>query len=92
VSLGDYPIHPELLNVAGMLALCPNCQGLANAIGLSGIDIPDFLRQLWRHLYHSSSRQIISENAIDDIGLPKKTSDSLRSVPSHRPQRSMTTR
>jgi hypothetical protein len=91
MSLGVHPIQPELLDVAEMLALCPNCQGLANAIGLSGIDIPDFLRQLWPHLYHSSSRRIISENAIDDIRLPNPL-DSVRHASSHLPQRSVTAR
>lgn len=57
VSLGVHPIQRELLNVVEMLALCPNCRELANANGLSGIDIPDFLRHLWHHLYHSSSKQ-----------------------------------
>jgi len=91
MSLGVYPIQPELLDVVEMLALCPNCQGLANATGLSGIDIPDFLRQLWRHVYHSSSRRIIPENAIDDIRLPKPP-DSLRRASSHLPHRSVTMR
>jgi hypothetical protein len=91
VSLGVHPIRPELSNGTGMLALCANCQRLANAIGLSGIDIPDFLRQLWRHLYHSSSKELISENAIDDIGLPKPP-DSLRHASSYLPHQSMTTR
>jgi hypothetical protein len=77
VSLGVHPIQPELSNAAGMLALCPNCRGLANTLGLSGTDIPDFLRQLWRHIYHSSSKQIISGNAMDDIRL-RKPPDSLR--------------
>jgi hypothetical protein len=87
-SLRVHPIQPELLDAAGMLALCPNCQGLANANGLTGIDIPDFLRHLWRHLYHSSSKPIISENAID-IRLPKPPG-SLQHPSSQLPHRSVT--
>lgn len=90
-SLRVHPIRPELQNGAGMLALCPNCRELASANGLDGIDIPDFLRHLWRHLYHSSSKPIIPEKAIGDIRLPKRP-DSLRHASSHLPHRSVTTR
>src|ERR1700723_439944 len=36
VSLGLHPIQPEFSNGTRMLALCANCQRLANANGLKG--------------------------------------------------------
>ncbi len=53
VTLEIHQICPGASDTAGMLALCPNCLELANAFQLSGAHIPDFLRQLWRHLHHS---------------------------------------
>ncbi len=55
VTLEIHEICPGASDIAGMLALCPNCRELANAFHLSGAHIPDFLRQLWRHLHHSTS-------------------------------------
>jgi hypothetical protein len=55
VTLEIHQIQSGASDVAGMLALCPNCRELANALGLCGVHIPDFLRQLWCHLHHSVS-------------------------------------
>jgi hypothetical protein len=71
VTLEIHQIQPGASDVAGVLALCPNCRELANARGLSGIHIPDFLRQLWCHLHHSVPRTdptlTLLESTVEDV-------------------------
>jgi hypothetical protein len=51
VSLNIHQITTGSSHVDGVLTLCISCQALANNLELKGVDIPDFLRQLWRHLH-----------------------------------------
>jgi hypothetical protein len=54
VTLEIHPIGPGVSEIDGLLALCPSCRALANAFQLESSNITDFLRQLWRHLHHST--------------------------------------
>ncbi len=73
VTLEIHQICPGASDMAGMLALCPNCRELANAFQLSGDHIPDFLRQLWRHLHHSVPQrgkvQVLAKDAVAGVPL-----------------------
>jgi hypothetical protein len=68
VTLEIHQICPGASEIAGMLALCPNCRELANAFQLSAAHIPDFLRQLWRQLHHSTGPiQTITAGAVAEV-------------------------
>jgi hypothetical protein len=56
VTLEVHPIEPEVSEIDGLLTLCPSCRALANVFQLTDANIPDFLRQLWRHLHHSAPK------------------------------------
>jgi hypothetical protein len=51
VSLNIHQITTGFSHVDGVLTLCISCQVLANNLELKAVTIPDFLRQLWRHLH-----------------------------------------
>ena len=50
-SLTIHKITTGPPNLNETLTLCISCRTLAKKLGLEGIDIPDFLRQLWCHLH-----------------------------------------
>jgi hypothetical protein len=75
VTLDVHPIHPEASEVDAMLSLCPSCRELANTLHLSSSHIPDFLRQLWGQLLHSTpttgTTQKNFKSAVDSTLLPQ---------------------
>ena len=81
VTLEIHQICPGASDITGMLTLCPNCRELANAFQLSGTHIPDFLRQLWRHLHHSTPNmgplQTITAGADTEV-LSQQSQDRFR--------------
>lgn len=68
VTLEIHQICPGASDIAGMLALCPNCRELANTFQLSGDHIPDFLRHLWRHLHHSTPNASPTRTIAEGVG------------------------
>jgi hypothetical protein len=52
VTIKIYPINPDASQVKDLVTLCISCRILARNFDLTGIDIPDFLRFLWKHLHH----------------------------------------
>lgn len=68
VTLEIHQICPGASDISAMLALCPNCRELANAFHLSGAHVPDFLRQLWRHLHHSTSNAGPTQTTAEGAG------------------------
>jgi 5-methylcytosine-specific restriction endonuclease McrA len=51
VPLKIHQIRPGASQVEDVLTLCVSCRILARNLELQGLDIPDFLRLLWRHLH-----------------------------------------
>jgi 5-methylcytosine-specific restriction endonuclease McrA len=51
VTLKIHHIRPGSSQVEDVLTLCLSCRALARNLELKGVDIPDFLRYLWRHLH-----------------------------------------
>jgi 5-methylcytosine-specific restriction endonuclease McrA len=51
VALKIHQIRPGASQVEDVLTLCVSCRILARNLELQGLDIPDFLRLLWRHLH-----------------------------------------
>jgi hypothetical protein len=51
VTLKIHQIRPGAIQVGDALTLCLSCRALAKNLELKGVDIPDFLRHLWRHLH-----------------------------------------
>jgi 5-methylcytosine-specific restriction endonuclease McrA len=51
VALKIHQIRPGASQVEDVLTLCLSCRILARNLELQGLDIPDFLRLLWRHLH-----------------------------------------
>lgn len=80
VTLDIHLIRPQASDINAMLALCPNCRGLANRLKLSCDHIPDFLRQLWCN-FHSAPKliplQVSVASMADDASLQQRKRDSL---------------
>lgn len=51
VTLRVHQIRPGVSHPDDVLTLCIGCRSLAKNLELKGINIPDFLRHLWRHLH-----------------------------------------
>ncbi len=68
VTLEIHQIFPGASEVSEMLALCTNCRAVASAFQLAGTDVPDLLRQLWRHLHHPALHMRARFTFADDEG------------------------
>lgn len=53
VTLRIHQIRPGVSPPEDALTLCIGCRSLAKHLELKAIDIPDFLRSLWRHLHRT---------------------------------------
>lgn len=52
VTLRIHLIRPDASDLAAWVTLCVKCDELAKDKKLEGISIPEFLRHLWRYIYH----------------------------------------
>jgi hypothetical protein len=67
----EITLHIQLIELGrcdldAMLTLCAQCEHLASEMKLQSASIPDFLQQLWRHLYHPEQAikiQLMSSNS-----------------------------
>jgi 5-methylcytosine-specific restriction endonuclease McrA len=66
VILKIHQIRPGASKVEDFLTICVSCRILARNLELQGLDIPDFLRLLWRYLHRPAEPKYALMSDLED--------------------------